>query len=284
MERMSAEKSGKTSCEAGADGVRDENATTVDVSAPACRATGDVPDDTDHADSGADGSRAKPKPVPDEPRADGDGATGSTRRWCLAVAVGLIVSVPLAWLLSYAATLFFLLGLFFYALFGLIIGASVYRVAALRKPYGQSMVLIGTTVIVLFTWVFSLAKESRDFPSDIASQAAESRRLWRDHLSSDEYRARVRQEVLDYLRRDYPPGGTIGYMRWIATSGWLKPGDLPSVRGTLRRDQARYWWIIRVVLSVGLLAFGVGSQTFLLTSPRTPSNGSTDTEPAPPVP
>ena len=43
---------------------------------------------------------------------------GPTRRWWLGVVVAAIFAIPLAWLLSYAASLPFFLGLFFLMLFG----------------------------------------------------------------------------------------------------------------------------------------------------------------------
>ena len=54
----------------------------------------------------------------------------STMRWWLAVLAGVAVTLPVAWLLSFAGTLPFFLGVFFFALFGLLIGAVIYRVAA----------------------------------------------------------------------------------------------------------------------------------------------------------
>jgi hypothetical protein len=32
----------------------------------------------------------------------------------------------------------------------------------------------------------------------------------------------------------------------------------------MRRPQARYWWAVRVTVSIGLLAFGIASQTLPL--------------------
>src|SRR3990172_853649 len=76
----------------------------------------------------------------------------SHARWWCATAAGTVVSLPLAWLLSYAAMLPFYLGLFFFMLFGLVIGAVAFRVAAPGRPYHRFAVLAGTTLIVGVCW------------------------------------------------------------------------------------------------------------------------------------
>ena len=85
----------------------------------------------------------------------------TTARWWAGVVAGAIASLPLAWLLSYAAFLMFFLGLFFFALFGLLIGAVVYRVAFGNQPYSRTTVLLGTTILVAVPWTFSIVKEAR---------------------------------------------------------------------------------------------------------------------------
>jgi hypothetical protein len=105
----------------------------------------------------------------------------------------------------------------------------------------------------------------------MATKAADDRRVILGNRTLDEYRAEVREQVHTFLRERYPPGGTVGYIRWITTSGELSQADVPLLARSLDRGQARYWWLIRVALSVGLLAFGVGSQTLLLKLPTDPT-------------
>ncbi|GAF90181.1 unnamed protein product, partial [marine sediment metagenome] len=158
------------------------------------------------------------------------------------------------------------LGLFFFALFGLVIGAVVYRVASPARPFNKTALIVGTTIIVLFVWTSSLVKEGRDFPSDMAGNAAANPKLRLGNRSIDDYRAEVAEQVRAFLSEHYPPGGTIGYIRWITTSGELSSVDIAPVKYSLKRPQCKHWWVIRVILSLGLLAFGVGSQTLLLKS------------------
>lgn len=185
-------------------------------------------------------------------------------RWWGGVAVGIAIGLPLSWLLSYAATLPFFIGLFFFALFGLVIGASVYRVAAKNRPCGRASVLIGTTLMVLVCWGLALQLEARRFPGDIADYAAEnSPDLGGRDLPT--YLQDVSRKTTDYLRQTYPPGGLIGYARWSMLNGRITRNDIPELVQPFRSNQARIWWAVRVVVSIALLAFGIGSQTLPLT-------------------
>jgi len=181
--------------------------------------------------------------------------------------VGAVVASPLTWLLSYAATLPFFIGVFFFALFGLVIGASIHRVAAARAPYARITVITGTTLIVLLCWGVSLYLESVRFPLDVATFAIEATRDIGDR-TADEFRADIADQTRRFLRETYPPGGLLGYARWSLLSSRLTHQEVPGLRRPFRSDQAKIWWAVRVVLSVGLLAFGVGSQTLPLASTR----------------
>jgi len=190
---------------------------------------------------------------------------------------GAVVSIPLAWLLSFAALFPFLLGLFFFILFGLIVGAVTYRFASKGRPYGQATILMGTSLIVATGWALSLLKEGWDFPTDMA---AETVRLSRDlgGMSAAEYRKRVASDIRTHLVERYPPGGAFGYMRWALVSGEIKKGEIPLVHRTLRREQHGVLWGVRVVLSLGLFAFGVASQTFPLRRTSDTSRSASSTE------
>ena len=191
----------------------------------------------------------------------------SHARWWSATGVGTIVSLPFAWLLSYAAMLPFYLGLFFFMLFGLFIGAVMFRIAARGGPYRRSAVLVGTTLIVGVCWTASLVKESRDFPADLAEDALRrSRDIGR--RSADEYRTAVAEDIRAFLRERHPPGGVLGYTRWMLLEGEIKKGAIPSFDQTLPRSPARIGWAVRVVLSIALLGFAVGSQTLPLSRRR----------------
>ena len=216
------------------------------------------------------GHASHPAPAGEESPAGGHAAGGSAIRWWVGVAGGLLVSFPLSWLLSYAASLPFFLGLFFFALFGLVIGAVVHRIASPRRPYPLPAVLIGTVVIISVAWTNSLVTESRGLPQGLAKEAANRTRDLQGRTHA-EYVSHVTGQIRSYLRERYPPGGTIGYVRWVFVSGEFRKGDLDGVQGTLRQPQRRWWWVMRVVLSIALFAFGIGSQTWLLRLPADPA-------------
>jgi len=188
---------------------------------------------------------------------------GSTARWWWSVLFGVVFSLPFAWLLSYAAALPFFIGMFFFALFGLVIGAAIFRIANVSAPYSSRSLVIGTTFIVLVAWSITIIKESRDFPVEIAINIGnQTRDIGTQSLG--EFHIVVADQVRQFLRDQYSPGGTIGYIHWVLTDGHLQVGDFETLRRTISAPQSKFWWAVRAALSVGLLAFGIGSQTLLL--------------------
>ncbi len=190
-------------------------------------------------------------------------SSGWTGRWCLAVVIGALVSLPIAWLLSYAATLPFFLGPFFFALFGLLIGAIMHRIASPRRPYRSGVLVVGTTFVVALMLGVSIVNESRDLPQEIAEKVSRQNRTLGGR-SIDEFHADVADDVRRFLRESYAPGGAIGYVRWVLTRGELAPGDIEGIHRTVLPRQRRFVWAARVVLSIALLGFGLGSQTLAL--------------------
>jgi hypothetical protein len=83
-------------------------------------------------------------------------------------------------------------------------------------------------------------------------------------MTRQQHIEKMAADVRAYLRESYPPGGLLGYIRWSLVDGKIKKGVLEGPRKTLKRDQVKVWWAIRVVLSIGLLAFGVASMTWPL--------------------
>ena len=208
-------------------------------------------------------------------------AGGGTGRWWLAVGVGIVGILPLAWLLSYAATLPFFLGLFFFVLFGLLIGAVMHRIASPSRPYRTPPLVVGTTIVLLLGWCLAIVNESRDFPENTAFIAGKQTRYIGDR-TIEEYRTAVAADIRRFLSEQYPPGGPLGYVRWVITSGELKKGQIEGLVATQRPRQAGASWVIRAVLSVALLAFGIGSQTLALAKTRDPSIRAIDNEPEQP--
>lgn len=186
------------------------------------------------------------------------------------VIVGLVLMVPLGWLLSYGAALPTFLGLFFFALFGLVIGAAMYRAAGRGRPRRRASVLAATLVVVSFGVGLTVYAEARDFPSDIAEGALRERRVLAGR-SVDQFRNELAGAVNSWLSEKYAPGGTWGYMRWIVSSGRIDKSEIELLSKNVVRSPSGKWWCLRVALSALLLAFGIGSQTMLLTKSVPPA-------------
>jgi hypothetical protein len=186
---------------------------------------------------------------------------GPTRRWWVGVGIAAVFALPLAWLLSYAAALPFFLGLFFFMLFGLMIGGVVSRICS-GRPYATLPLVLGTTILVILTWGLSLVKEASDFPDDVARRVSLRTRDIGDRTVA-EFRCAVASDVRDLFATRYGPGPVWGYVRWVLTNGELKRGELPTLNKSvfMPATQVAGWWAFRVVASIALLGFGVASQT-----------------------
>ncbi len=206
--------------------------------------------------------------------ADAVAARGFDLRWLRAVVVGCALAIPFGILLSYVAFLMALLGLFFYALFGLLIGATVCRAAGKGARLPRWQVVAGTTLIVLVGLGASMKWEIDGLPHDMARQAVESRQRLPEGMTKDAYMRHVETSVERYLAERYPPGGTLGYIRWVTQNGRFEKGSIEHVTKELSRGQRRWAWVIRVVLSVVLFSFGIASLTWTLV-PRRPAEPET---------
>lgn len=194
-----------------------------------------------------------------EATATPSGARSPGRFW-LAILFGAAVTLPFAWLLSYAAALPFFLGVFFFALFGLVIGAFVYRLAVAHGPHSRNTVLIGTALLVGWGWGLSVAKEGYDFPVDRAKElSATTRSIGGRSLA--EYETFMANGIRDYLSENYAPGGVRGYIHWVVTNGKIQRGEIPELLKSIHVSQSGWLWIVRVFLCILLYAFGIATQT-----------------------
>ena len=221
------------------------------------------------------------------------GSAAGSARWWMAVVVGMAVAIPLGWLLSFAAALFVFLGLFFFMLFGLLIGAAMFRIGRTARPIAKWRIRIGTAMVVLVGWGVSMAIECHDFPSDIAERTIGEFRVRPDGMTPDDIKRQAAQWVRAHLREHYPPGGAIGYVRWKLSSDRLDV-QLQGVALPLDLHFAdnKGWWLARVLLSILLFAFAVHSIVRPLATPEpadtsdtrsteTPHSESTSRDPAP---
>ncbi len=186
-------------------------------------------------------------------------------RWPAAVAAASLVGLPIAWLLSYASLLLFFLGLFYFILFGLLLGAVLFRIAAPDRPLPKRTLVFGAIVVTLFTWSVSILVEAYDFPHQMAELALDVPRL-PEGADPAGYRRASAEQITAYLRAEFSLGFPLGYLQWALTDSRIEKGvgRLPKAYVA---SQYRWWWGIRVVLSIALLCFGIYSQVAALAKP-----------------
>jgi hypothetical protein len=203
-----------------------------------------------------------------------------------AVLVGVILSVALGWtLLSAALSLPFLLGLFFFMLFGMVIGAAMFRFAAPARPIAKSRIVAMTAIVTFVCWSVAVARECVEFPEDFVNATLKNKSLYiaEGNQSYERVRGEIFTFIDEYLDTRYPPGGAVGYMR-LAAGGQPVELDIPSQPKPLMiepRVPAWVWWT-RMVLSLVLLYVAVYAVTTDLAkerdTPRPSSAAGPETE------
>jgi hypothetical protein len=194
--------------------------------------------------------------------------SGHWSAWLMAVLTTCLVGVPIGVLLCYAALLPFMIGLFFFMLFGVLLGAVTYRVGQRGRPMPRWTVRGAVAVVVVVVLAISLATEGYDFPRQVAKFSYEEARKLPEDKTPDEFLRSAREDVARHLDEHFPPGGVIGYIRWAATSSRIDPPVAHLERRSFVANQRPRWWITRIVLSILLLGYGVNSQVSPLTRLR----------------
>ncbi|NLE57946.1 MAG: hypothetical protein GX616_06265 [Planctomycetes bacterium] len=188
---------------------------------------------------------------------------------------GCCTGIPSGVILAYLASIPFYLGLFFFLLLGLLIGAIMFRFGSGASPvHPPTLALIGSAVVLL-TWGTTLLIEYATLPGLVArrTEMALFRRLTPEQQA--EVAAKIRVHVMSrLLGRPYEGrpaewlAGFPKYLRWIARDGTMEcPRVVDPTTFTFKLPQSRASWAFRVVLSMALLAFAVLSQYLLLARP-----------------
>ena len=84
---------------------------------------------------------------------------------------GLMFATPFAVLLSFVGLLVFYLGLFFFMIFGLLIGALMYRMWAPLRPLSRQRMLVGTAIVTLYAWGSALYLEGHWISINVSKAA-----------------------------------------------------------------------------------------------------------------
>lgn len=171
---------------------------------------------------------------------------------------GCVVGIPAGVLLAYLAALPFLLGLFFYLLLGLVIGATMYRFGAkARIPSKPTLWAIGLGV-ALVTLAASLWAEYRALPGSVTEAVRHSLWMRFDPDMKARLETETRQFAAHYLQEHYPPGGVLGYVRWAISDGSLKcPRVFKESTTEYRLPQRRKLWVVRITLASVMLGWTI---------------------------
>jgi len=202
--------------------------------------------------------------------------------------VGLLLAVPVGWLLATLVLLPAFLGLFFDMLFGLMVGAAVYRVARPACPVPRVWAATLGVLVAAAVWLVSLVGEYYNvrgydlprytsvgwqwFPVDGDATRSVRRFFSRKALTREQLetlRSRTRQAFQQQLRERYPPGGFLGFLKWSAAKeGSLNlPRVFSASTHALNPKQRGTIWLVRVALSFILLIGAVLSQALGLAQP-----------------
>lgn len=196
---------------------------------------------------------------------------------------GCCSGIPAGIILSYLAVLPLYLGLFFFLVLGLLIGAIMFRFGRGGAPARPGPLRLVGAAVVLITWTTTLVTEYAAFPGLAAGRVIMSwypRPLKPDKEA--EIDRRTRHHVMSQLLgREYRGGtadrllGFPAYLKWVATDGVMTcPRVLDDSQFRLVMRQRRGSWIFRLILSMGLLAFSIFSQYLLLARPsKAPATG-----------
>ena len=188
---------------------------------------------------------------------------------------GCLLGLPAGWLLASLAVLPMFLGLFFFLILGLFIGAVMFRLGKAAAPVPKAILIIIGSLVALVIWGTALVVEYRNLPQDAARTVRGS---FKNRSFAPQDKLRLRNETGDYvlarLKEDYPPGGFVGYLRWAATKGTIEcPRIFSDDTETHALHQRGLMWVIRVLLSLLLLGFTIFAQFLGLTS--SPSRSAT---------
>lgn len=167
-----------------------------------------------------------------------------------------------AWAFSHLANLVFYLGLFFFMLFAVITGATLFRLLSSFERVSKRVVNTAGVLCVLFAWGGALVLEASYLPQDAYKKCLQSPRLRRlpDDMSSgdlDEIPRQARQYLID----NHGSNLTLAYLRWELHGGELEI-NLEGIKQPLayQRSQRRIGFGLRLVVSLVLVAYGVFSQ------------------------
>lgn len=164
-----------------------------------------------------------------------------------------------AWAFSHLANLFFYLGLFFFMLFALIMGSTLFRFLSGLGRVSKRAATVSGALCVLLSWGGGFVLEASYLPQDTYMNCLPKRLP--SGLTRDDLRRQIHTQARQFLTDRYGSSMTLAYLRWELDGGEMHIA-LEGVNEPLVyiRSQRRIGFALRLVLSLALVVYGVFSQ------------------------
>jgi hypothetical protein len=192
------------------------------------------------------------------------------QRFWTAAAVSTGLGFLAGWfLMPPLAPLLYVMGLFFFLLIGLLLGAAAYRFAQPAAPIPKNR-LWGLIVVVSLTlWSATMVKEYLHLPLAAEDAVRKSFKMIPNADERQRLETGLRQFIVEHFKTQYAPGSLIGYARWSLFSGELEvPRILDGRTVHLKMSQRKFWWGFRVIFSLLFTAGAFASQVLPLGPPK----------------
>ncbi len=196
--------------------------------------------------------------------------------------LGLMLMLPLGWLLGRLVWLWFYFGLFFFLLAGLLVGSLVFRLLRPLRPRNKPFILPLCAVLGLVGWLASIHFEYRHVAHTIGEppKFARARTAFASAgLNTRDANGYIEQAFDDALQREFAPGGLRGYVRWTLSNRALelRIPYIAAVKAGPFADQGDvrhggYRWPVRAVVALALLIAGMWWQLSDLAKPLAVNN------------
>lgn len=200
-----------------------------------------------------------PPSCPSQPEPSSTGITAQPGRWRLALLLSLVMLVPLGWLMARLVWLPLYSGLFSFLVAGLLVGALTFRVAKPARPVSRGRILVGICLVAVGSTLVTVVWEYRNVAATVSGQTkfADARNAAvTAHRPVHEVESSAEREFVATLRRDYAPGGPIGYVLWATRVGQmdLVVRECSDTVGISHRGAV---WPIRTLVGMLLLVAGL---------------------------
>ncbi len=185
--------------------------------------------------------------------------------------IATLIGIPFILLLMYCAWLPLLMGMYFFILGGMLIGAIWFRLAAHIRPVPTGAVRLRMFAMLAVLVAIYMLSEYKVKIGHLDRDMSELTIRMRSVNSLAERQARE-QEAADHVQqslRKYGPG-PIGYWAWAATDGKVPPMARYTGKESIALPQRRAFYVMRVVVSIVLLWYGLRIMVKDLAKPDEP--------------